>query len=125
MLKWAGEKDAKQYLSDQAELRRQSLAFRNAEGKRHRDIDEDTRAQSVLENAQNEELNAACESILIMKQYPCKIFTILAHQFLTLYHCSGQRDVPQYKKECAARDCASLRLNGKEKFSRRMEDQND
>jgi len=125
MLKWAGEKDAKQYLSDQAELRRQSLAFRNAEGKRHRDIDEDTRAQSVLENAQNEELNAACESILIMKQYPCKMFTILAHQFLTLYHCSGQRDVPQYKKECAARDCASLRLNGKEKFSRRMEDQND
>ena len=58
MLKWAGEKDAKQYLSDQAELRHQSLAFRNAEGKRHRDIDEDTRAQSVLENAQNEELNA-------------------------------------------------------------------
>lgn len=96
MLKWAGEKDAKQYLSDQAELRRQSLAFRNAEGRRHRDIDEDTRAQSVLENAQNEELNAAC-----------------------------QRDVRQYKKECAARDCASLRLNGKEKFSRRMEDQND
>ena len=61
MLKWAGERDAKAYLADQAELRRQSLAFRNAEGKRHRDIDEEVRANEILEGAQNEDLNAACK----------------------------------------------------------------
>jgi hypothetical protein len=58
MLKWAGENDAKRYLEEQKELRRQSFAFRNAEGRRHREIDEDMRANQVRENALNEELAA-------------------------------------------------------------------
>ena len=58
MLKWAGENDAKQYLLEQQELRRQSLAFRNAEGRRHREIEEDMKAQQIRENAMNEELLA-------------------------------------------------------------------
>ena len=66
MLKWAGERDAARYVAGQEELRRQSLAFRNAEGKRHRDIDEEMRAQAVLENAENEEINATCEFLLIV-----------------------------------------------------------
>ena len=66
MLKWAGEKDAEEYLSDQEELRRQSLAFRNAEGKRHRDIDEEDRAQQVAEMARDEELKAACKFLSII-----------------------------------------------------------
>ena len=61
MLKWAGENDAKQYLADQAELHRQSLAFRNAEGKRHRNIDEEIRVKNSNEITRNEELNAACK----------------------------------------------------------------
>jgi hypothetical protein len=61
MLKWAGENDATQYITEQAELCRQSLAFRNAEGKRHRDIDEETRVKNSNEIAKNEELSAACE----------------------------------------------------------------
>jgi hypothetical protein len=61
MLKWAGENDAKQYLADEQELRRQSLAFRNAEGRRHREIEEDMRANQVLENHKHEELAAACK----------------------------------------------------------------
>eukprot|EP00584_Thalassiosira_punctigera_P010330 CAMPEP_0172526084 /NCGR_PEP_ID=MMETSP1067-20121228/1089_1 /TAXON_ID=265564 ORGANISM="Thalassiosira punctigera, Strain Tpunct2005C2" /NCGR_SAMPLE_ID=MMETSP1067 /ASSEMBLY_ACC=CAM_ASM_000444 /LENGTH=460 /DNA_ID=CAMNT_0013309521 /DNA_START=3 /DNA_END=1385 /DNA_ORIENTATION=+ len=92
MLKWSGENDSKQYLADQDELRRQSLAFRNAEAKRHRDIDEEHRVKLVEQNAQNEELNAAC-----------------------------QRDVRRYKEECAAKDRASLRLKGMEHFTGRMQ----
>jgi hypothetical protein len=61
MLKWAGENDATQYITEQAELCRQSLAFRNAEGKRHRDIDEERRVKNSNEIAKNEELSAACE----------------------------------------------------------------
>ena len=61
MLKWAGENDAKKYLSEQEELRRQSFAFRNAEGRRHREIEEETRGNAVVENAKNEELSAACK----------------------------------------------------------------
>ncbi len=61
MLKWAGENDAKKYVADQEELRRQSLAFRNAEGRRHREIDEEMKRKAVIENAENEEIAAACE----------------------------------------------------------------
>ena len=96
MLKWAGENDAKEYLADEAELRRQSLALRNAEGKRHRDIDEETRAKKIFENAQNEELTAA-----------------------------AQRDVQRYKEECAARDRASLQLRGKQTVSNRLQEENE
>jgi hypothetical protein len=61
MLKWAGENDAKQYVMEQADLRRQSLAFRNAEGRRHRDIDHDIRVKESNEIARDEELKAACK----------------------------------------------------------------
>ena len=61
MLKWAGGNDAKQYLAEMAQERRDSLAYRNAEGRRHREIDEEMRVQNVVERARDEELNAACE----------------------------------------------------------------
>jgi len=91
ILKWAGENDAKVYIAEQEELRRQSLAFRNAEGKRHRDLDAEDHANKVHEQAMNEELNADC-----------------------------QQDVQNYRAECAARDRASLCLRGKEAFANRM-----
>jgi len=96
MLQWAGENDAKKYLADQEELRRQSLAFRNAEGRRHREIDEEMKRKVVMENAENEAIAAAC-----------------------------QRDVQQYKSDCAARDRASFCLRGKEHFSTRLKEEND
>jgi hypothetical protein len=96
MLKWAGENDAKAYLAEEEELRRQSLAFRNAEGRRHRELDEEERAKEIMRVAENEELNAAC-----------------------------QRDVQQYRDACAARDRASLILRGKEHFRKRLESEND
>jgi len=62
MLKWAGENDAKQYLVEQQECRRQSLVFRNAEGRRHREIEEDMRADERRENELNEKLASDCKS---------------------------------------------------------------
>jgi len=61
MLKWAGENDAKAYLAQEEEFRRQSLAFRNAEGRRHRELDEEERVIQIIRSAENEELNAACK----------------------------------------------------------------
>eukprot|EP00985_Skeletonema_marinoi_P029453 scaffold27923_cov73-Skeletonema_marinoi.AAC.1 len=92
MLKWAGENDAKEYLAEEEELRRHSLAFRNSEGRRIRELDEEERMKDIMRGAENEELNAAC-----------------------------QRDVQQYKEACAARDRASLVLRGKEDFRKRLE----
>ncbi|KAL7483368.1 hypothetical protein ACHAW6_009016 [Cyclotella cf. meneghiniana] len=96
MLKWAGENDAKQYLSDQQELRRRSLAFRNAQGKEHREIDEAARSNLILERAKNEELAAAC-----------------------------RKDVENYKAECAGKERAALCLRGKEHFANRVQEEND
>ena len=61
MLKWAGENDAKAYLAQEEEFRRQSLAFRNAEGRRHRELGEEERVIQIMRSAENEELNAACK----------------------------------------------------------------
>ena len=96
MLKWAGENDAKEYLAEEEELRRHSLAFRNSEGRRIRELDEEERMKDIMRGAENEELNAAC-----------------------------QRDVQQYKEACAARDRASLVLRGKEDFRKRLESENE
>lgn len=60
MLKWAGEEDAKAYLSQLEEERRQSFQLRNREGKRHRDLDEEAHQGEVQEAHVEEELQAAC-----------------------------------------------------------------
>ena len=59
ILKWAGDDDAKEYISQQEELRRQSFAFRNAEGRRIREFDEEERAKAIEERSRDEELKAA------------------------------------------------------------------
>ncbi|KAL3793603.1 hypothetical protein ACHAWO_001652 [Cyclotella atomus] len=96
MLKWAGENDAKQYVKEQQELRRQSLEFRNAEGRRHREIEENMRASRQRENELNEEIAAAC-----------------------------QQDVKKYIAECVAKERSSLELKGKEHFANRVRAENE
>lgn len=61
VLKWAGEEDAKAYLAKLEEERRQSFQFRNREGKRHRELDEEAHQQAVHEAHVEEELQAACK----------------------------------------------------------------
>lgn len=85
VLKWAAQNDVKEYLSVEAEKRRISFAFRNAEGKKHRDIDEELRCEELQRAQEREKLRAG-----------------------------DQKDVEAYEKKCAERDRASLCYRGKE-----------
>jgi hypothetical protein len=60
MLKWAGEEDAKAYLAQLEEERRQSFKLRNMEGRRHRELDEEAHNQAVQDAHDEEKLQAAC-----------------------------------------------------------------
>jgi hypothetical protein len=59
MLKWGGENDAKEYQAQLEEERRKSLQFRNEEGRRHREINDELHHKQVLQNQLDEELRAA------------------------------------------------------------------
>ena len=61
MLKWAREQDVKEYLAGLEQERRDYLAFRNAEGKCYREIEEEEIQQKVQEASQEEVLQAACK----------------------------------------------------------------
>lgn len=91
VLKWAAQDDVKQYLKKVAEERRQSLAFRNEEGKRHRDLEEEWKYEELERQHELELTRSACH-----------------------------KDVEEYKKKCAERDRNSLIYRGKEVQIRRM-----
>jgi hypothetical protein len=59
MLKWAGDEDAKRYLEQQAEERRKSLALRNQEGRRHRELEEQWRVETIQQAHEDEVLRSA------------------------------------------------------------------
>ena len=61
VLKWAGENDVKNYLKDDAKKKRESIAFRNIEAKRQRDIDKESHRQDILNQILEEEINAGCK----------------------------------------------------------------
>ena len=61
MLKSAGEQDVKEYLAGLEQERRDSLAFRNAEGKCYREIEEEESWHKFQEASQEEVLQAACK----------------------------------------------------------------
>lgn len=85
MLKWAAQDDVKQYLADEAQKRRMSFAFRNQEGRRHRQLEEQWKYDELDKAHEREVLKSEC-----------------------------QKDVEEYKKQCAARDRASFCYRGKE-----------
>lgn len=91
VLKWAAQDDVKEYLKKVAEDRRNSLAFRNEEGKRHRDLEEMWKCEELERQHELELTRSAC-----------------------------QKDVEEYKKKCAERDRNSLIYRGKEVIIRRM-----
>jgi len=93
MLKWAGEKDAANYLKEEEKKRRESLKFRNQEGKRHRFINEQLRQQKIAETATEEKLQAACTS-----------------------------DVRKYRAQCEERDRQSLIFRRNEAIIQRIEE---
>lgn len=91
VLKWAAQDDVKEYLGKVAEERRKSLAFRNQEGKRHRDLEEIWKCEELERQHELELTRSAC-----------------------------QKDVEEYKKKCAERDRNSLIYRGKEVQIHRM-----
>jgi len=96
MLKWAAQDDVKEYLKVEAEKRRKSFAFRNAEGVRHREREDELRCEELRKAQEQEKLRAA-----------------------------SQRDVELYKKKCAERDRASLSYRGKELQLQHLEAEKD
>ena len=62
VLKWAGENDTKEYLARIEHERRKSLQFRNQEGKRHRELDDEAYNATVLQAHEDEVLQAAGRS---------------------------------------------------------------
>ena len=61
VLKWAAQDDTKEYLSKMEEARRQSFAFRNAEGKRQRDLKEQWRCEEVQKSHNLERVQSECK----------------------------------------------------------------
>ena len=61
VLKWAGENDAKEYLSKVAEERRKSLKFRGEENKRHMAYYADQKSKELNEAAAEGALQSECE----------------------------------------------------------------
>jgi len=91
ILNWAAQDDVKEYLAKEAKLRRESFAFRNQEGKKHREVEEEIKHEELQKKHEQEKMNAEC-----------------------------QKDVEAYKKKCAERDRASLCYRGKELHLQRL-----
>lgn len=94
VLKWAGEADAKAYLKKIEDERRQSQQFRGAENVRHRKLESEWKDMELASRHQDEEL-----------------------------HSADQKDVEEYRKQCAERDRLSLEYRRKEAHKQRLEEE--
>jgi hypothetical protein len=65
VLKWAAQDDTKAYLAEVAEERRKSLAFRNKEGRRHRQLMEEWRCEELQKAHEVGELKSACKFVCL------------------------------------------------------------
>ena len=92
--KWAGERDAEEYLKQCAEERRESFAFRNAEGKRQRDEQAEREAQEKFEEHLKYE-----------------------HKW------AGEEDAKKYLKECEQKRRESFAFRNMEGMRQRSEEQ--
>ncbi len=92
--KWAGERDAEEYKKKCEQERRESFAFRNAEGRRQRD-----------EQAERETLAKIAES------------ERLEHKW------AGDRDAEEYKKQCAQERRESYAFRNAEGRRQRIEEE--
>ena len=89
-LKWAGERDADDYEKQMAQERRESLAFRNAEGRRIRDVEQTMKADDWTSEHESYELKWA-----------------------------GERDADDYKKQMAAERRDSLAFRNAKSLTNR------
>lgn len=75
VLKWAAQDDVKEYLKKVADDRRKSLAFRNEEGKRHRDLEEMWKCEELERQHELELTRSACKFSITRD---CDVFAILS-----------------------------------------------
>ncbi len=90
-LKWAGERDAEDYLAELKQQRRQSLQVRGKQKIHEREMQNLLHDKELKQIREDEELRAA-----------------------------DQRKVEQYREDCAARDRASLEFRRKEARAQRI-----
>jgi hypothetical protein len=91
-LKWAGEEDAKAYLKQLDQERRESFQLRGRQAVNARKLEDEIRSEELMKLHQVEALHAA-----------------------------DHKDVKEYQAQCAARDRASLEFRGKEDHRQRLE----
>lgn len=84
-LKWAGENDAKAYLAQIEDERRQSLQLRGEQVRKSRKVDDDVKTQELIKQAEDEKMRA-----------------------------KDHKDMKEYQAKCAQRDRTSLEFRGKE-----------
>lgn len=94
VLKWAGEKDAKDYLARMAEERRQSLQLRGKQTVHHRQVESEQHDRELMQAHQDEDLRA-----------------------------KDQKEVEAYRAECAERDRKSLEYRRKEARAQRIQEE--
>ena len=66
LLKWAAQDDVKEYFAKVAEERRKSLVFRNAEGRRHRELEEQWRCDELQKAHELEQKRSECKFSFII-----------------------------------------------------------
>lgn len=93
-LKWAGERDAKAYIADLEQQRRESLQLRGKQRMHEREVEKHLHDEELKKMHKDEKLRAA-----------------------------DQKDIEQYRKDCAARDRASLEFRRKEARAQRISKQ--
>ena len=105
MLKWAGEQDVKEYLAG-----RDSLAFRNSEGRCCCEMDKkrfNRNFNRLAERGCYKHLVGFVVKSMFLTNRKLHL-TPLHSSFLIFHPLLGHNDVENYKKECAEKDRASL-----------------
>lgn len=147
-LKWAAEKDAEEYIRRCEQERRESFAFRNLEGKKHRELEERMRSEKMSTDHESYELKWAAERDAEKYLIKCEnerrlslqwrgeeaarhravmyelrsIMVQKEHESMVL-KWAAEDDVKEYLEQCAAQERASLVFRGKEARFIRLKEQ--
>merc|ERR1712194_617182 len=148
-MKWAGERDADGYRKQMDEERRNSFSFRNAEGRRIRDVESQMKFDALQHDHESFELKRAGErdadnykkqmdeerrESLSFRNKEAARHNEVMRELLSLAQekehesyllkWDGERDAKNSRRLALEKERDSLRLKGKEHFSSRMQAEN-
>jgi len=147
-LKWAAEKDAEEYKRQCERERRESFAFRNKEGRKHRKVEERMKSEQLSADHESFELKWAAERDVDQYLKNCEderrlslqwrgqesvrhrgvmeelrsIMSQKDHESMVL-KWAAEDDVKEYLDKCASNERASLVFRGKEARLRRLKEE--